>query len=126
MKLKDYRQLAKMTREQFGALVGVTGVQVWRWEAGRSMPKPRIVDVEVQRGGYAGFVVTGIRGNGSPILRKVVRCSASGYRTRSAPIVAEGLALVSGLRRGTTYTCVAIVANEFGAQQSEKVRVKAR
>ena len=88
--------------------------------------KPRIVAVEMQRGGYAGFVVTNIRGNGSPILRKVVRCSASGYRTRSAPIVAEGLALVSGLRRGTTYTCVAIVTNEFGAQQSEKVRVRAR
>jgi len=88
--------------------------------------KPRIVATEVERGGYAGFVVTSIRGNGSPIIRKVVRCSASGYRTRTAPIVAEGLALVSGLRRGTTYTCVAIVANEFGAQQSDKVRVRAR
>lgn len=54
MKLKDYRQLAKMTREQFGALVGVTGVQVWRWEAGRSMPKPRIVDVI--RAGTGGAV----------------------------------------------------------------------
>ena len=88
--------------------------------------KPRIIATEVERGGYAGFVVSNIRGNGSPIIRKQVRCSASGYRTRSAPIVAEGLALVSGLRRGTTYTCVAIVANEYGAQQSDKVRVRAR
>lgn len=88
--------------------------------------KPRILATEVERGGYAGFVVSNIRGNGSPIIRKQVRCSASGYRTRSAPIVAEGLALVSGLRRGTTYTCVAIVANEYGAQQSDKVRVRAR
>ena len=88
--------------------------------------KPRIIATEVERGGYAGFVVSNIRGNGSPIIRKEVRCSASGYRTRSAPIVAEGLALVSGLHRGTTYTCVAIVANEYGATQSEKVRVKAR
>ena len=86
----------------------------------------RILATEVERGGYAGFVVSNIRGNGSPIIRKQVRCSASGYRTRSAPIVAEGLALVSGLRRGATYTCVAIVANEYGAQQSDKVRVRAR
>lgn len=88
--------------------------------------KPRIVATEVERGGYAGFVVSGIRGNGSPVIRKVVRCSASDVRTRTAPIVAEGLALVSGLRRGTTYTCVAIVANEFGARQSDKVRLRAR
>jgi secreted trypsin-like serine protease len=88
--------------------------------------KPRIVTTEVERGGYAGFVVSNISGNGSPLIRKQVRCSASGYRTRFAPIVANGLALVSGLRRGTTYTCVAIVANEFGAQQSEQVRVRGR
>ena len=88
--------------------------------------KPRIVATEVERGGYAGFVVTSIRGNGSPVLRKIVRCSASGHRTRSAPIVAGGLSLVSGLRRGTTYTCVAIVTNEFGATQSDKVRIRAR
>jgi secreted trypsin-like serine protease len=88
--------------------------------------KPRIVTTEVRSGGYAGFVVSNVSGNGSPLIRKQVRCSASGHRTRSAPIVANGLALVSGLRRGTTYTCVAIVANEFGAQQSDQVRVRGR
>ena len=88
--------------------------------------KPRIIATEIERGGYAGFVVSNIRGNGSPVIRKQVRCSASGSRTRSAPILAEGLALVSGLRRGTTYACVAIVANEYGATQSDKVRVRAR
>jgi secreted trypsin-like serine protease len=88
--------------------------------------KPRILTTEVERGGYAGFVVTHIRGNGSPILRKFVRCSASGVRTRSAPVVADGLALVSRLQRGTAYTCVAIVTNEYGSKQSEQVRVKAR
>lgn len=88
--------------------------------------KPRIVVSEAERGGYAGFVVANIRGNGSPVLRKIVRCSASTHRRRSAPIVAEGLALVSGLHRGTTYACVAIVTNEFGSTKSDKVRVKAR
>lgn len=88
--------------------------------------KPRILATEIQRGGYAGFVVGNISGNGSPVIRKQVRCSASGHRTRTAPIVAKGLALVSGLRRGTTYACVAIVANEYGAKQSAQVRVTAR
>jgi hypothetical protein len=55
-----------------------------------------------------------------------VQCSASAHRTRYAPIVSDGLALVSGLRRGTTYTCVAIVTNEYGSKQSQQVRVKAR
>ena len=88
--------------------------------------KPRIAMTEVERGGYAGFVITNIRGNGSEILRKQVRCSADGLRTRTAPIVSQGLALVSGLRRGTTYTCVAIVTNEYGSTRSEQVRVRAR
>ena len=88
--------------------------------------KPRIVTTEVERGGYAGFVVSNISGNGSPLIRKRVQCSASAHRTRYAPIVSNGLALVSGLQRGTAYTCVAIVTNEYGSKQSEQVRVKAR
>jgi len=88
--------------------------------------KPRIIDTEVDRGGFAGFVVSRINGNGSPIVRKDVRCSAKGKPARTAPIVARGLSLVSGLKRGTTYSCVAIVANEFGATKSEQVRVRAR
>jgi secreted trypsin-like serine protease len=88
--------------------------------------KSRIAKVEVQRGGYAGFVVTGIRGNGSPVTDKRVRCSAIGHRTRTAPIVAEGFSLVSGLDRGTRYTCVALVSNEFGETKSDRVRIRAR
>ena len=88
--------------------------------------KPRIATTEVERGGYAGFVITNIRGNGSEIIRKQVRCSADGRRTRSAPIVSKGLALVTGLRRGTAYACVAIVTNEYGSAKSEQVRVRAR
>lgn len=88
--------------------------------------KPLIAATEVERGGFAGFVVTNIRGNGSPVLRKTVRCSAPGYRTRSAPIVTGGLALISSLRRGVTYSCVAIVTNEYGSTKSEPSRVRAR
>jgi hypothetical protein len=36
----------------------------------------------VERGGYAGFVVSNISGNGSPLIRKRVQCSASAHRTR--------------------------------------------
>lgn len=54
MKLKDYRQLRRLSRAAFGQLVGVTGVQVWRWETGRSMPKPAVVDAI--RAGTGGAV----------------------------------------------------------------------
>jgi len=37
-----------------------------------------------------------------------------------------GIALVSGLKRGATYSCVAIVTNGFGTTKSDKVRVTAR
>ena len=43
MKLKDYRDLKRISRAKFGALVGVGGIQVWRYETGRSVPKPAIV-----------------------------------------------------------------------------------
>jgi transcriptional regulator with XRE-family HTH domain len=54
MKLHEYRKLRGMTREQFGQLVGVTGIQVWRWETGRSMPKPAVIDTI--RAGTGGAV----------------------------------------------------------------------
>jgi secreted trypsin-like serine protease len=87
---------------------------------------PRIIDVRTDRGGFAGFVVGDISGNGSPVTRKAVRCAAKAKPPRSAPIVSRGIALISGLSRGTTYSCVAVVANEFGVTKSEKVRVRAR
>jgi hypothetical protein len=88
--------------------------------------KPRIQRTEVDRGGFVGFVVTGISGNGSPVVRKQVRCAANRTAPRTAPIVSRGIALVSGLKRGATYSCVAIVTNGFGTTKSEKVRVTAR
>lgn len=39
MKLKDYRQLAGLSREKLGELIGITGLQVWRIETGRCFPK---------------------------------------------------------------------------------------
>lgn len=39
MKLLDYRKLRKFSRAQFGALVGITGIQVWRIETGRCFPR---------------------------------------------------------------------------------------
>lgn len=87
---------------------------------------PRIIQTSVDRGGIVGFVVSPIDGNGSPVIRKEVRCTAQQQPTRSAPIMAQGIALVSELAPGTTYACVAIVANEFGEARSDKVRITAR
>lgn len=39
MKLKDYRKLRSLTRADFGKLVGITGISVWRIETGRSFPR---------------------------------------------------------------------------------------
>lgn len=40
MKLQDYRKLRGLSRAGLGLLVGVTGIQIWRIETGRSMPRP--------------------------------------------------------------------------------------
>lgn len=39
MKLKDYRALRNLTRADLGALLGITGIQVWRIETGRCFPR---------------------------------------------------------------------------------------
>lgn len=43
MKLADYRKLKGYSRAKLGELLLVTGVTVWRWETGRSIPKPLMI-----------------------------------------------------------------------------------
>lgn len=88
--------------------------------------RPRIAFAEAKEGGVAGFVVQNIRGNGSPITEKRVRCSAPGRYSRSGPIREQGIALVSRLAAGVRYSCVAIVTNAYGTSTSGQVRVTAR
>lgn len=52
MELKEYRKLRKLSRAAFGKLVHASGVQVWRWETGMSMPKPDTVEaIRIGTGG---------------------------------------------------------------------------
>lgn len=88
--------------------------------------RPRIIIAHAEPGGVAGFVVQNIRGNGSPLTDKRVRCTASSHPSRSGIIREEGIALVSRLARGTTYSCVAVVTNAYGTATSAKARVTAR
>jgi len=88
--------------------------------------RPRITFAQAKKGGVAGFVVTHVQGNGSPLTTREVRCSAKGNPTRSGPIETGGMALVSRLNRGVTYTCVAVTANIYGKAVSPKVRLTAR
>ncbi|MFM9136151.1 MAG: S1 family peptidase, partial [bacterium] len=88
--------------------------------------RPRIQEHAVQPGGTATFRIVNMRGNGSPLVTKVVECTAAGRPTRSGDIAAGGRATVERLRRGTEYSCVAIVANEYGASRSKAVLLVAR
>jgi hypothetical protein len=88
--------------------------------------RPRIIIAHAEPGGVAGFVVQHIRGNGSPLTDKRVRCTAPGHPSRSGIIREQGVALVSRLARGTTYSCVAVVTNAYGTATSTKARVTAR
>ena len=40
MKLKDYRKLRGLTRRAAGEALGVNQITIWRWETGRSAPRP--------------------------------------------------------------------------------------
>lgn len=52
MKLQDYRKLRGISRARFGALVGITGIQIWRIETGRSFPTPpNIKKIWIETGG---------------------------------------------------------------------------
>ena len=88
--------------------------------------KPRITFAKAKKGGVAGFIVSSLNGNGSPLIRREVRCRAEGHRTRAGTIEKDGIALVSRLSRGATYACFAVVANEFGKAVSSRVSLTAR
>ncbi len=88
--------------------------------------RPKIAFAQAKKGGVAGFIVTRLNGNGSPLIRSEVKCRAAGYRTRSAPIEKDGIALISRLTRGVTYSCFAVTANDYGKSVSPRVRLRAR
>jgi len=87
---------------------------------------PRIVYAKAYRGGFAGFIIENLHGNGAPLLKRIVRCAADGLPTRRAAIESTGIALVSRLSVDTTYRCEAIVANEYGEATSRQVRVRTK
>ena len=87
---------------------------------------PRISYAKAQRGGFAGFIVENLHGNGSPLTERTVRCTSKGETTRRAPIESGGLALLSRLSRGATYRCEAVVANDYGRATSRPVTLVAK
>ncbi len=87
---------------------------------------PRIIYAKAQRGGFAGFVVDNLHGNGSPLTERVLRCTSRGETTRRAPIESQGLALISRLSPGAKYRCEAIVANDYGRATSRAVTLVAK
>lgn len=88
--------------------------------------RPRIVEARAYRGGLASFIVQNIDGNGSAITASSVRCSAADLPRRSATIETGGVAIVSRLRAGRTYSCVAVVANEYGRSTSRPAVLTAK
>ena len=87
---------------------------------------PRITFSKAYRGGFAGFIVENLHGNGSPLTKRIVRCTSSDADSRRAPIESGGIALVGRLTAGATYRCEAIVANQYGQTTSRSVRVIAK
>lgn len=88
--------------------------------------RPRITYYKAQRGGFAGFAVERISGNGSVITKRKVVCSTSLWPTRQATIDRQGIAVVTGLKAGKEYSCVAIVANAYGSSRSRPVALTAK
>ena len=86
---------------------------------------PRISDVERTGEGSIAVFVDNVRGRGAPVLRAVVTCTTAEGPARSGKISARGIARIERLRTGSSYSCRAIVANEFGTRESDKVRVEA-
>jgi len=94
--------------------------------AGGLPAQPRIRFVQVERGGFAGFLVKNISGNGSSVLTKTVTCNPRSGIPRSARIDADGIAVVSRLKRGTTYSCLASVSTAYGTASSRPVSLIAK
>ena len=88
--------------------------------------RPRITYTKTYRGGLAGFIVENLHGNGSPLTERRVTCSSAGQPTRAGTIESGGVAIVSRLKSGRTYSCAAVVANAYGRATSRAVRVTAR
>ena len=94
--------------------------------AGGLPARPRISFVQVERGGFAGFLVKNISGNGSSVQTKTVTCNPRSGIPRSARIGADGIAVVSRLKRGTTYSCLASVSTAYGSASSRPVSLIAK
>ena len=88
--------------------------------------RPRIVYSKVYRGGLAGFVVENLHGNGSPLTARKVTCTSRRQPARSGPIESGGVAIVSRLKGGRSYSCVAIVSNDYGRAVSRPVSITAK
>lgn len=88
--------------------------------------RPRITYAKAQRGGFAGFIVENLHGNGSPLTARTLRCTSKTEPTRRAPIESSGIALLSRLARGVEYRCEAIVANDYGRATSRAVTLIAK
>jgi transcriptional regulator with XRE-family HTH domain len=49
--LKRYRKAHKLTLDEMGRELGVTGQTVWRYENGRRMPRPRELPIISEKTG---------------------------------------------------------------------------
>ena len=94
--------------------------------SGQGPSRPLITYARAEAGGFAGFIVENLHGNGSPLTTRQVRCASPGLAARSGVIKSSGIAVVSRLKAGARYSCVAIAANAYGQSTSRPVTVKAK
>ncbi len=99
---------------------------VSRPTSGQKPSRPSITYARAEVGGFAGFIVENLHGNGSPLTTRQVTCASPGLAGRSGVIKSSGIAVVSRLKAGARYSCVAIAANAYGRSTSRPVTVKAK
>jgi secreted trypsin-like serine protease len=87
--------------------------------------RPIIVYAEAAPGGIGIFGVERMSGNGSPLTSRIVRCTSPQRTTRRGAIDNSGIAIVSGLHRGSVYRCTARVTNDLGSAVSAPVSLRA-